>query len=109
MSGSDREVARVHVVLPAYLQRLVGLPATTCTVTVPRGNATVGEVLEVLEGRYPTLRGVLRLPGAGRVKPHLRVFAGTRDVTLDGLQEALPEEVTSGRAELRIVASLSGG
>ncbi len=97
------------MVLPAYLRRLVGLPATSCTVTVPHGNATVGGVLEILEACYPMLRGTLRLPGADRVKPHLRVFAGSRDLTLDGLQEALPEEVRAGRAELRIVAALSGG
>lgn len=109
MSDSDGEVARVHVVLPAYLRRLVGVPATSCSVVVAGGSATVGEVLDALEALYPMLCGVLREPGADRVKPHLRVFAGGRDVTLGGLQQVLPEDVASGRAALRILAAISGG
>ncbi len=109
MMGRSADVRCVQIILPGYLKRLVGLPQTSFTVTVRSDTASVGEVLEILEGRYPMLRGVLRGPDAVRVKPHLRVFAGTRDLTLAGLQQILPEEVTSGRAPLRIVAAISGG
>lgn len=112
MSGAladERGVARVRVALPAYLRRLVGLPFTSCEVDLPGGAGTVGTVLAALEARYPELLGTLRSSSADRVKPHLRVVAGRRDLTADGLDAALPAEVAEGREELRIVAAISGG
>ncbi len=97
------------MVLPGYLCRLAGLPATIGWVQVRGPAPTVGEVLDALEARWPMLRGTLRTPGAPRVKAHLRVFAGSRDVTREGLQAELPQEVLDGRAALRVVAAVSGG
>jgi hypothetical protein len=107
--ADERGVPRVRVALPAYLRRLVGLPFTSCEVDLPGGAVTVGTVLAPLEARHPELLGVLRSSGADRVKPHLRVVAGRRDLTADGLDAALPAEVAEGREELRIFAAISGG
>lgn len=96
------------MVLPDYLRALVGLATTSLQVEVPDQGATAGDVLDGLETRYPVLRGTLRTPD-GRVRPHLRVFAGTQDVTAARSETPLPGEVAEGSVPLRVIAAISGG
>ncbi len=96
------------MVLPDYLRALVGLATTSLQVEVPDQGATVGDVLDGLETRYPVLRGTLRTPD-GRVRPYLRVFAGTQDVTPARSEAPLPGEVAEGSVPLRVIAAISGG
>ncbi|MDR5683521.1 MAG: hypothetical protein QN163_05790 [Armatimonadota bacterium] len=109
-----RHSARIHVHLPGHLRRLVGLASTVVTVDVPLpigGVVTVGDVVAALERVYPALRGTLRDAGSGvrRVRPHIRVFAGSEDLTTSGLSAVLPPAVRDGLEPLRILGAIAGG
>lgn len=116
--------ATVRVILPGHLRRLAGLygPEVSLVISVPAGAGpaasapaaaappvTLGAVLDALEAAHPALRGLLREPGAPRLRPYVRFFAGATDLTPQGQDAALPPEVCSGAEPLRIVGAVAGG
>ncbi|MEW6045463.1 MAG: hypothetical protein AB1609_03145 [Bacillota bacterium] len=111
---------RIRVVLPGHLARLAGAGGRVAEVTVeaeapgPGALPTVGAAVYALERAYPALRGTLTAmdpapPGAARLRPYLRVFAASQDLTPGGLAVPLPAEVLSGAEPLRIVGAIAGG
>jgi len=63
--------------------------------------ATVAEVLDDLERRYPGLRFRV-VDEQGRIRAHMRLYAG--DAPVRGLDQRL-----DARAELHLIGALSGG
>jgi molybdopterin converting factor small subunit len=97
----------VRVVLPAPLRALARTDAEL-EVSVP-GEATVQAVLDVLEARYPALRGTIRDHGTHKRRAFVRFYACERDLSLEPPDTPLPEAVQIGREPLLIVGAMAGG
>ena len=97
----------IRVVLPVHLRKLarvereVGLP-----VEPP---VTVRRVLDMLEARYPMLRGTIRDHVSQRRRPFVRFFACEEDLSHDSPDQPLPDQVASGEEPLLIVGAMAGG
>lgn len=98
----------IRVALPHHLRTLAGLAAVEVELEV-KDPATPGAVLDVLEARFPMLRGTIRDPATGQRRPFLRFFACEEDLSLQPLDRPLPEPVASGREPLLIVGAVAGG
>ena len=89
----------VRVLFPQHLMRHIPLPGE-CRV----GGATVAQVIECLELRFPGLAGYL-LDDAGALRQHVNIFLGER---LIRDRQKLSDAVADGQ-ELVIMPALSGG
>jgi hypothetical protein len=97
----------IRVELPQFLRRLANIPQGEVQVEVEA--ATVRAVLDVLEARYPALRGTIRDQVTGVRRPFLRFFACQEDLSHDGPDAALPQAVVEGKEPLLIVGAIAGG
>lgn len=70
---------------------------------------TLRNVLDVLEARYPALRGTIRDHSTAERRAFIRFFACREDLSNDDPDGPLPEDVASGREPLLIVGSMAGG
>jgi molybdopterin synthase sulfur carrier subunit len=98
----------MRVTLPAHLLNLAGVAGPIVEVDVA-GTPTVAAVLDALERDYPALRGTIRDHRGGTRRAFIRFFAGSRDLSNDPLDAALPAEVASGDEPLRIIGAIAGG
>jgi hypothetical protein len=97
----------IRVVLPSHLRKLGG---TGGEVQVEiEGPATVTKVLDVLEARYPSLRGTIRDHSTQQRRPFLRFFACDQDISHQPLDTPLPEAIVSGKEPLYVIAAIAGG
>ena len=97
----------ISVVLPQHLRTLAGVSADVALeVDSP---VTIGRVLDVLEARYPALRGTIRDYGTGQRRAFLRFFACEEDWSLESMDAPLPEAIASGREPLLIIGAIAGG
>lgn len=95
----------------------VTLPAQLCTLANVNREvelqvddpASVSSVLDVLEIRYPMLRGTIRDQLTRQRRPFIRYFACGEDISLEPASNQLPEEITTGKQPLRVVGALAGG
>src|SRR3954469_18526586 len=93
--------AMVRVVLPAHLRTLARVEADVeVEVESP---VTVGAVLDVLEARYPALRGTMRDYVTMQRRPFLRFFACEEDLSHQPPDSPLPQAVVDGAEPLLIV------
>ncbi len=97
----------VRVSLPAHLQRLAGVSAEV-RLTVSDA-ATLAEVLDALEEKYPVLKGTVREHGAAGRRAYVRLFACGRDLSHEAPGTPLPAEVMIGEEPLRVVGAIAGG
>ena len=112
---------RVTVVLPWHLVRLSGSGGKAVAVDVPAPpgeEVTLGDVVDALARQHPVLGTALRepIPTAGpagysgwRLRPYIRAFAGTHDLTASGLEARLPRECLDGNEPVRLVGAIAGG
>ena len=95
------------MVLPGHLKRLAQVDhEVTLDVT---GDVTQRAVLDALEASYPVLRGTIRDQATGKRRNFIRFFACEEDLSHDGPDDALPEEVATGREPLLVVGAMAGG
>jgi len=73
------------------------------------GQATLGRVLDVLEARYPMLRGTIRDQVTKQRRPFLRFFACEQDLSHESPDTPLPQAVASGAEPLIILGAIAGG
>jgi hypothetical protein len=66
-------------------------------------------VLDALEASYPMLRGTIREHGTAKRRDFIRFFACGQDITLEPVDDPLPEEVASGKEVFRVVGAMAGG
>jgi hypothetical protein len=66
-------------------------------------------VLDVLEARYPMLRGTIRDHVTQRRRPFIRFFACEKDLSHESPDAPLPEVVATGAEPLLIVGAMAGG
>jgi hypothetical protein len=73
------------------------------------GQATQRSVLDVLESRYPMLRGTIRDHVTQRRRPFVRFYACEQDLSHESPDIPLPDAVIRGDEPLLIVGAMAGG
>lgn len=104
---SDSTPHNVRVQLPYHLRSLAKV-GNEITLEVP-APVTISSVLDVLEARYPMLRGTIRDHDTRKRRPFLRFFACEEDLSHDSTENPLPEAVASGKEPLLIIGAIAGG
>lgn len=98
---------QVRVVLPSPLRALSGAPAeVTLDVQAP---ATIAAVLDVVEARWPMLRGTIRDHEGGARRAFVRFYANGADWSHHSMDTPLPDVVQRGEAPLLVVGAMAGG
>ena len=96
----------IRVVLPQHLRTLAGVDGE---VSLDVQKPTQRTVLDELEAKYPVLRGTIRDHGTAKRRDFIRFFACGQDITLDPVDDPLPEGIASGAEPFRVVAAMAGG
>ena len=97
----------IRVVLPYHLRNLARVNGEVeLEVASP---VTVRAVLDVLETKYPVLRGTIRDHGTLKRRPFIRFFACKEDLSLEPPETALPEPVVNGAEPFLVVGAMAGG
>ena len=97
----------VRVVLPGHLRRLAKVDGE---VTVDlTGEVTQRAVLDALEASYPELCGTIRDRQTHKRRAFVRFFACEQDLSHDSPDDALPEEVATGRDPFLVIGAMEGG
>jgi hypothetical protein len=97
----------IRVLLPVHLRTLARIEGEAqLQVKAP---VTLGAVLEVLEERYPVLRGAIRDHVTLRRRPFVRFFACQEDLSHESPDTPLPEAVSTGAEPLLIIGAMAGG
>ena len=95
------------MVLPAHLRALARVgPELRVEVPDP---ASTDRLLDVVEARYPMLRGTIREHGTLRRRAYIRYFAGRHDISFEPTDSPLPSGVIAGDDVFRVVGAISGG
>ena len=97
----------IRVVLPQHLRTLARVDGEI-DVTV-EGPATQRTVLDALEASYPMLRGTIRDHATAQRRDFIRFFACGQDITLEPVDDPLPEEVASGKEVFWVIGAMAGG
>lgn len=98
----------VRIQLPTHLRTLAGVEGEV-RVEVEGERPSISAVLDVLEARFPTLRGTIREHGGGPRRAYMRYFACGEDISHDPADGPLPEAVTRGDEPVQILGAISGG
>jgi len=97
----------IRVALPQHLRTLAGVDGEVeLDVQEPLTKRTV---LDALEGAYPVLRGTIRDYGTEERRAFIRFFACGQDISLDPVDDPLPEGIASGAEPFRVVGAMAGG
>ncbi len=97
----------IRIVLPYHLRRLAEVDGEV-TLEVD-GPLTQRTILDALESRYPTFRGMIRDHVTHKRRPFLRFFACEQDLSHHPLDAPLPEAVASGEEPFLIIGAIAGG
>jgi sulfur-carrier protein len=99
--------AMIRVVLPYHLRTLARV-GDEVHVDL-NGSATVRAVLDVLEEKYPILRGTIRDHVTQQRRPLVRFFACGEDISHEPLDTPLPDAIATGTEPFFIMGAIAGG
>jgi hypothetical protein len=97
----------IRVVLPHHLRTLARV-GDEVHVDL-NGSATVRAVLDVLEEKYPMLRGTIRDHVTQQRRPLVRFFACGEDISHEPLDTPLPDAIATGAEPFFIMGAIAGG
>jgi molybdopterin synthase sulfur carrier subunit len=97
----------IRVVLPHHLRTLARVDGEVLLDVA--GVPTPRTVLDALEASYPVLRGTIRDHTTAERRAFVRFFACGKDISLDPMDDPLPDEVASGAEPFRVVGAMAGG
>jgi hypothetical protein len=97
----------IRVALPQHLRTLAGVDDEVFLDVQAR--PTQRSVLDALETSYPVLCGTIRNHQTGERRDFIRFFVCGRDISLDPVDEPLPDEIASGAEAFRVVGAMAGG
>jgi molybdopterin synthase sulfur carrier subunit len=97
----------IRVILPQHLRTLAQI-GSEVKLDV-EGQATQRSVLDVLEARYPMLRGTIRDHVTQQRRPFIRFFACAQDLSNEPPDALLPDAVASGAEPYWVVGAIAGG
>jgi hypothetical protein len=97
----------IRVVLPHHLRNLARVDGEVrLDVQKP---LTPRAVLDALEQTYPVLRGTIRDQQTAERRDFVRFFACGQDLSLEPVDDPLPDAVASGDEPFRVVGAMAGG
>jgi molybdopterin synthase sulfur carrier subunit len=97
----------IRVALPHHLRTLARVDGEV--LLEGHDSPTARTVLDALEARYPVLRGTMRDHATAERRAFVRFFACGRDISLDPVDDPLPDEIASGAEPFRVVGAMAGG
>jgi len=97
----------IRVVLPFHLRNLARVGGELELEVA--GPVTIQAVIEVLETRYPVLRGTIRDHDTLKRRPFVRFFACKEDWSLAPAGTVLPEAIVNGTEPFLIIGAMAGG
>ena len=97
----------IRVVLPSHLRKHASINGEV-TVAID-GPATQRSLIDALEKTYPVLNGTIRDHDTQKRRAFLRFFACQRDLSHDGPDAPLPDDVVRGAQPFLIVGAIAGG
>lgn len=98
----------IRVLLPAHLRTLAKLESREIQLEVP-SPVTANSILDVLEAKYPMLRGTVRDHDTMKRRALVRFFACEQDLSHDSPDTPLPDPVVNGAEPFMIVGAMAGG
>jgi sulfur-carrier protein len=97
----------IRVTLPHHLRTLARVDGEVrLDVQEP---LTPRAVLDALEETYPVLRGTIRDHQTAERRDFIRFFACGQDLSLEPVDEPLPDAVVAGEEPFRVVGAMAGG
>ena len=97
----------IRVILPHHLRTLAKV-GDEVHVDL-NGSATVKDVLDALENKYPMLRGTIREHNTLKRRPLVRFFACGEDISHESPDAPLPDPITKGEEPFFILGAIAGG
>jgi molybdopterin synthase sulfur carrier subunit len=97
----------IRVTLPAHLRKLAQVDGVVKLEV--EGRVTQRSVLDVLEARYPMLRGTIRDHVTQKRRAFVRFFACGEDLSHESPDAPLPDAVATGTEPFMIVGAIAGG
>ncbi|MCW2857398.1 MAG: hypothetical protein JWR52_3013 [Marmoricola sp.] len=97
----------VRVVLPAHLRALAKVHGDVSVEVA--GVVTQRTVLDALETDFPVLVGTIRDRTTAQRRAFVRFFACAEDLSHEGPDTPLPEQVASGHEPFLVVGAMAGG
>ena len=97
----------IRVILPQHLRTLAHVGSEVQLEL--DGPVTLRSVLDMIEARYPMLRGTIRDQVTQQRRPFLRFFACEEDLSHEPPDVPLPEAVASGKEPFIIIGAIAGG
>ena len=98
----------IRISVPAHLRTLAKIPEHEVLVDVG-DPPTHRPVLDALEAQYPALRGCVRDHTTKKRRAFIRFYACEEDLSNEGIDDPLPEEVSTGKEPYLIVGAMAGG
>jgi sulfur-carrier protein len=97
----------IRVVLPHHLRKLARVDGEVQLDV--EGPITQRTVLDVLEARYPVLRGTIRDHVTQERRAFVRFFACEQDLSHDPPDTPLPDAVATGAESFVVLGAMAGG
>jgi hypothetical protein len=97
----------IRVALPQHLRTLARVDGEV--LLDDHEAPTARTLLDALEATYPVLRGTIRDHATAERRAFVRFFACGRDISLDPVDDPLPDEIASGAEPFRVVGAMAGG
>ncbi|MFL6529678.1 MAG: MoaD/ThiS family protein [Chthoniobacterales bacterium] len=97
----------IRVVLPHHLRTLAQV-GDEVELDL-NGEATPRAVLDLLEDKYPVLRGTIRDHVSLKRRPMVRFFACEEDISHESPDAPLPEPIAKGAEPFFIIGAIAGG
>jgi hypothetical protein len=97
----------IRVILPQHLRTLAHVGSEVQLEL--DGPVTLRSVLDMVEARYPMLRGTIRDQVTQQRRPFLRFFACEEDLSHEPPDAPLPEAVASGKEPFIVIGAIAGG
>jgi sulfur-carrier protein len=97
----------MRVILPPHLRTLAHIGGEVELEL--DGTPTQRSVLDVLEAKYPMLRGTIRDHVTQLRRPMVRFFACGEDLSHESPDAPLPDQITNGTEPFMIIGAIAGG
>jgi hypothetical protein len=97
----------IRVTLPPHLRKLAQVDGEVKLDV--EGPVTQQSLLDVLEARYPMLRGTVRDHTTQKRRAFVRFFACGEDLSHEPPDAPLPDAVATGTEPFMIVGAIAGG
>ena len=97
----------IRVILPPHLRTLARIDGEVELEL--NGTATQRSLLDVLEAKYPMLRGTIRDHASQLRRPMVRFFACGEDLSHESPDALLPHAIANGAEPFVIIGAIAGG